>query len=210
MSSLDGITHWIGDLKNGDADAAQKLWERYFSLLTRLVDRKLPKHVRRAFNEEDIALSAFASFCEGVAEDRFPRLEDRNDLWNLLVVIASRKTNAYLKHHNRLKRGSGRVLGESAFSGSASGVRPVTLDEIIGADPTPEFAAEFAEEAQRLLHALDDDRLRAIALHKLQGCTVKEIAEEMGSTRRTVERRLQIIRRIWGVGVGPKNAGEGD
>ena len=32
----DSVTVWIASLKAGDADAAQKLWQRYFETLVRL------------------------------------------------------------------------------------------------------------------------------------------------------------------------------
>jgi hypothetical protein len=33
-----------------------------------------------------VALSAFASFCRGARESRFPRLADRQNLWGLLLT----------------------------------------------------------------------------------------------------------------------------
>jgi hypothetical protein len=61
------VTHWIGGLKVGDADAAQHLWERYFGALIRLARAKLGAIPRGEADEEDIALSAFHSFCQGAA-----------------------------------------------------------------------------------------------------------------------------------------------
>jgi RNA polymerase sigma factor (sigma-70 family) len=197
MIERDSVSQWILGLKGGDPAAARKLWELYFDRLLRLVNRKLPRHLRRAFDEEDVALSAFKSLCAGVVEGRFPQLEDRGNLWNVLVVIAARKAQAYLRHHNRRKRGGGQVLGESGVRRPSDDLGPVGLEEIVGAEPTPEFAAQVAEEYQRLLGALGDDDLRNIAVLKMQGYNVEEIAERSGSTRRTIERRLQIIRRTW-------------
>ena len=62
------VTHWINQLKAGDPDAAQKLWERYFRRLVSLARKK-----RRAADEEDVALSAFDSFCRGAEQDRCHR-----------------------------------------------------------------------------------------------------------------------------------------
>ncbi len=196
MAEPDNVSQWIRGLKSGEPAAAQQLWERYFEQLVRIVNRKIPGHVRRVFDEEDIALSAFASFCDGVKHERFPRLEDRDDLWKVLVVITARKAQAYMRHHRRLKRGGGQLLGESAL------VRPDRedtggLDQILGQEPTPEFAAQVLEEYQRLLEQLPNAELRKIAVLKMQGLTVEEIADRTGSTRRTVERRLQLIRRTW-------------
>ena len=37
----DSVTVWIDSLKAGDADAAQKLWQRYFETLVRLARDRL-------------------------------------------------------------------------------------------------------------------------------------------------------------------------
>ena len=47
-----------------------------------------------------------------------------------------------------------------------------------GPEPTAEFAAEMVEAVDRLFDQLADDELRQIALHKLEGYTNEEIAQE--------------------------------
>jgi DNA-directed RNA polymerase specialized sigma24 family protein len=73
----------------------------------------------------------------------------------------------------------------------------VGLGALVDAEPTPAFAAQVAEECERLLDALGDEVLRAIAVLKIQGFTIDEIAAETGCTKRAVQRRLEIIRRTW-------------
>lgn len=193
MAEYDSIAAWLSGARAGDAAAAQQLWERYFGRLVALARQKLPAHGRRAFDEEDVAQSALRCFLGAVAQDRYPQLADRHGLWNLLVVITARKAQAYLRRQQRHKRGGGHVLGETAFLAHAEGAG---IEQVIGAEPTPAFAAQVAEECQRLLEQLTPE-LRRIALLKMEGHTVDEIAREVGSTRRTVERRLQIIRKTW-------------
>ena len=53
------VTRWINDLKGGDLDAAQPLWERDFADLVRLARARLRASPRTAADEEDAALSAF-------------------------------------------------------------------------------------------------------------------------------------------------------
>jgi DNA-directed RNA polymerase specialized sigma24 family protein len=200
-SDEGSVTRWIGDLKAGEAEAAQPLWERYFARLVRLARGKLQVDRGRAgaADEEDVALSAFHSVCRGAAQGRFPRLTDRDDLWKLLVVITSRKAADQVQHDRRLKRGGGRVVGEA---GPVGGARDDDGDEgvlarAIGREPTPEFAAQVAEECRRLLDRLDDDTLRRVALRRMEGYTDEEIAGLLGCTRRTIVRKLDRIRRIW-------------
>ena len=52
----DSVTVWIASLKAGDADAAQKLWQRYFETLVRLARDRLRGASRTVADEEDAAL----------------------------------------------------------------------------------------------------------------------------------------------------------
>src|SRR5260370_2188908 len=91
MSTTTSVTEWIGQLKAGDQAAAERLWERYFRRLVGLAGKKLGGNRRRVADEEDVALSAFDSFCRGAGRGRFPLLSDRDDLWPLLLLITARK-----------------------------------------------------------------------------------------------------------------------
>src|SRR5271156_301531 len=117
------ITEWLGNLREGDQAAAQPLWERYFSKLVTVARTKL-RRMRRTTadeDEEDAALSAFNSFCDGAARGKFPQLADRDDLWRLLVVITARKAMAQAHREGRKKRGGGRVVDEAVLFGHGLG-----------------------------------------------------------------------------------------
>ena len=189
MGSSPSVTHWLQQLEAGDSAAAQPLWERYFARLVRLARGKL-RGSRLAADEEDIALSAFDSFCRGVAQGRFPRLTDRDNLWKLLVTLTARKAIDLVEHEGRQKRGGGRVGGDG-------------LEEAVAPEPTPDFAAQVADECRRLLGLLGDDGLRDLATWKMEGYTNAEIAEKLGCAEVTVERRLRLIRKQWEKEVGP-------
>src|SRR5262249_27853021 len=105
MTSTGSVTHWIGQLKAGDPAAAQKLWEGYFRKMVELARQKLQGLPRRAADEEDVALSAFHSFCRGARGGRFPQVGDRNSLWPLLVAITAHKAIDLLRYEHRRKRG---------------------------------------------------------------------------------------------------------
>jgi DNA-directed RNA polymerase specialized sigma24 family protein len=193
------VTRWLDELRHGDPDAAGPLWERYFERLVRLARRKL----RRARDAgvgaegEDAALSAFDSFCRAAAAGRFPKLDDRDGLWRLLVTLTDRKATDRLRRAGRRKRGGGRVRREADLDDDRLGDGPGGLDRLPGPEPTPEFAAMVAEECRCLLERLGDEDLRGIALRKLEGYTDAEIAAEIGCARRTVVRRLELIRTLW-------------
>jgi DNA-directed RNA polymerase specialized sigma24 family protein len=197
MASAGSVTHWVAELKAGNHEAAQKLWERYFEHLVRLARVKLQHAARRAADEEDVALSAFASFCCGAEQGRFPNVHDKDDLWRMLVVITARKARALLRHERSQKRGGG-VVVQSPPGGQAPGEAEVEIEKIIGPEPTPDFAAQVAEEFQRLLDVLGDKELTSVAILKMEGYTNAEIADRLGRVPRTIDRRLGLIRKIWG------------
>jgi DNA-directed RNA polymerase specialized sigma24 family protein len=194
MSTDASVTHWIDRLKAGDPAAAQKLWERYFRRLVGLARKKLRAAPRRAADEEDVALSAFDSFCRGAEHGRFARLHDRFDLWQLLVLLTARKASDLAQHERRQKRG-GAMLNEAALPVDSSA--PDALDQLESPEPTPAFAAQVAEEYARLLERLDNAALRTVAMRKVEGYDNEEIATHVGCSLRTVERRLRLIRSIW-------------
>ncbi len=184
------VTSWIEQIQAGDAAAAQKLWEAYFLRMVAIARNKLHGARKAVADEEDVALSAFKSFCLGAQAGRFPQLSDRDNLWSLLMAITAHKSVDYLRRELRQKRG-----GQSPRDGS-----PIAIEELIGREPDPVFAAELAENFERLLHALDDAtdaELKQIALRKMEGATTPEIATALGCTRRTVDRKLVVIRSLW-------------
>jgi DNA-directed RNA polymerase specialized sigma24 family protein len=202
MSSPGSVTEWIGQLKAGDQNVAQKLWEGYFQRMVCLARKKLQGTPRRAADEEDVALSAFDSFCRGAEQGRFSRLEDRHDLWQLLFLLTTRKALDLRQHEGRKKRGGGEVRGESALMtqggpGDLAGTREAALNQVIGQEPSPELAAVMAEECQRLLTGLGDRQLRQVALWKMEGFTTEEIAAKLDCAPRTIDRKLQVIRNLW-------------
>jgi RNA polymerase sigma factor (sigma-70 family) len=197
MSSEGSVTRWVTALKAGDTAAAQPLWERYHRRLVALARQKLRAARRRAADEDDVVQSAFHSFFQGVARGRFPQLNDRDNLWRVLVVITARKALDQLAHERSKRQGGGTRPGESRMSPGGAGWDETALEQVVGEEPTPEFAAQVAEQCQRLLDLLGDETLRRVVVWKMEGCTKDEIAQRLDCSRRTVARKLETIRIIW-------------
>jgi DNA-directed RNA polymerase specialized sigma24 family protein len=195
MSLNGSVTQWIGQLKNGEQAAIQRLWEAYFRRLVGLARDRLRGVRQRTADEEDVALSAFDSFCRGVERGRFPRLDDCKDLWRLLAVITVRKAFDLARHERSLKHGGGKVRGESAFDGPDD---EPGIEQVLGREPSPEFAALMEEAYRGRLARLPDETFRSVAQWKLEGYTNAEIATQLDCDSRTVERKLGIIRSLWG------------
>jgi DNA-directed RNA polymerase specialized sigma24 family protein len=185
MSSAGSVTGWLRRLQAGQLDSVQQLWERYFTRTAHLARALLQGAPRRVSDEEDVALSAFDSFCRGAAHGRFPQLLDRDNLWAVLVVITTRKALDQKQHERRFKRGGGRSAA------------PAGLVEALSREPGPESVALMADECRRLLECLGDPRLQTIAVRKMEGYGNEELAEALGCSLSTVERKLRLIRTLW-------------
>jgi DNA-directed RNA polymerase specialized sigma24 family protein len=190
MSAENSVTRWLNQLQEGDPDAAQRLWERYFARLVGLARQRLRQTPRQAADEEDVALSAFDSFCRAAEGGRFPQLQDRDDLWRLLVVITTRKASHLIRDEGRQRRG-GAAGPPRSFDDLA------VLEQALSREPSPELAAQVTEEYARLLSRLGDADLEAVAVWRMEGYSVEEIAGKLGCAPRSIKRKLQLIRTIW-------------
>jgi len=190
------VSQWLLRLAEGDDDTAQEIWNDYFGKLVALARQKLGGIPRRDYDEEDVAISAMNSFYQGMVQHKFDHLHNRDDLWRLLVTITVRKAAARRRSYFAQKRGGGRVRGESIFGHSEE--EQGGLARVLGTEPTPELAAGVAENCRQMLDQLQDETLRQIALWTLEGYRTEEIADKLGCVRRTVERKLERIREIWG------------
>jgi RNA polymerase sigma factor (sigma-70 family) len=191
MNPPGSVSHWIHSLKNGELAAAQPLWERYHARLIGLARQVLHSSHRAGADEEDVVQNAFNSFFRGVSAGKFPQLDDRDDLWRLLVVLTARKAIDQARRERRVT-----LRGDRAIS-LEEGDQETALAQVVGQEPTPELAAQVVEQYEILLALLGDDKLRQIAIWKLEGFNNGEIARKLGCTRRTVIRKLETIRLIW-------------
>ncbi len=197
MSSTGSITHLVAQLRQGERDTIQELWQRYFRRLVGLARKRLGDLPRRAADEEDVALSAFNSFCRAAEVGRFPKLLDRDDLWQVLVMITARKVCDLRDYEGRDKRDWRRIQDAIQGAGAGAAEPESALSGLLSREPDPAFAVEVAEQSRRLLDELGDEGLRQVALWKMEGHTNQEIAGRLGCAVNTVERRLRLIRKRW-------------
>jgi RNA polymerase sigma factor (sigma-70 family) len=197
LSSNDPVTLWIDELRHADEAAARKLWNHFVARLYELGRKKLRPETRRVYDEEDAAQSAFHSLCAGIIAGRFPDLRSRDELWHLLIVITARKVAQRLRHDQQERRDIDRNLSDSIFAPSNENLPPTHADSVASREPTPEFAAEFVETCEFLVQSLDDPALKQVVSLRMEGYTDAEIADRLECSRRTVQRRLEVVRRKW-------------
>ena len=186
-SAEGSITKCLRALEQGSDDAGYQLWNHYYHRMVVLARHRLGHAPGRIADEEDVAISAFDSFCGGLQQGRFPDMHDRNDLWSMLIVITLRKAIDQIQYDCRQKRGGGisRPINDGAV-----------FQELLSREPLPETIVVMKEECDRLLALLDDD-LRQLVQVKLAGYNNTECAEKLGCARVTVQRMLKLIRQIW-------------
>jgi DNA-directed RNA polymerase specialized sigma24 family protein len=189
MTSDGSITQCLNALERGDPEAAQRIWNAYVTRLVDLARARLSGVPRRAADEEDEALSASDSFWRGAQRGRFARLDDRDDPWQLRMVITIRKARNSAKHERLRSRAGGQVR-------MRTGPAPCRDDDLPGVEPSPEPAALGADECRRLSDAPLDESLRQVAQLRPEGYNDLEIATELDRGLSTVKWRLRTIRTV--------------
>jgi RNA polymerase sigma factor (sigma-70 family) len=185
------VTMMLSKLKGGDDVAAQLIWDKFFARVRGLAKNKLGGVSKRAQDEEDVALSAINALYAGVKDGRFQKLENRDDLWQILCMITSRKAASAWRKQNSRKE-----VGESIVSGGGFGENALGIEHIATCQPDNAYLDTLSATSQELLEGLDD-RLRKVAILKLKGFKNQEIADQIGRSIKSVERYLQTIRREW-------------
>lgn len=203
MQADGSITGWIGRLKTGDAEAAQRLWERYFQRLVDLAREKLPRICRRGADEDDVAQSVFIALCNGAETGRLEQLANRDDLWWFLLAATRQKIVDHVRAETAQKRDAGRVQSINQLRRGLGAAGAPRLEDILSSEPSPELIAMLEDEQRRLLGLLRDDQLRQVATLRIEGYAIDEIAERVGIAPRSVKRKLNLIRNTWANEVRP-------
>jgi DNA-directed RNA polymerase specialized sigma24 family protein len=109
--------------------------------------------------------------------------------------VARKAANQRRREH-QLKRGGGRVVAGAGLAvGGPSD--EVLLAQVAGGELTPELAAAVTDEIRRLFGSLSDESLRLVALMRMEGFANEEIAAALDVSLRSVERKLELVRKAW-------------
>jgi len=193
----NSVSQLITSLQNGDADAAQRLWDRYFEELVKFARRRLGDSPRQGKDEEDIALSVFDSFCRGAQAGRLADLKDHHELWWTLLAITRRKVVDLVRVNNRQAHGVMATQPETDVPPDPLTGEKFDITLVLDETPSPDVLMHLDEEWQRLLSLLRDDTLRKIACWRIEGYGIREISRKLRILPRTVVRKLSLIRSKW-------------
>jgi RNA polymerase sigma factor (sigma-70 family) len=197
------VTQLVDRLRSGSLDsrdeAARRVWERYLPRLLTLARRHLDRRIRVLQGEEDVVQSMGRSFFRRLRRGDFD-LANRDDLWALLVTITLNKArNAADRHFAALR--DVRRKRPLPLSDASRSDAPHEVFALEAAEPTPAEAAVLNEALERRLRDLPEPDLRQVALMRLEGYTNREIAEALQCGERSLERKLNLIRKRWEAGI---------
>lgn len=166
--------------RDGQGDAATALYLRYAQRLQRLADSQTDPRIALQVDPEGIVQSVFRTFFRRVSDGHYDVIAS-DELWKLFLVIALNKIRNTAAHHRAAKRNP---------------IGVASLDE--------NMLATVGEQDQQALVALRltiqeilqevPEAQRRIVLLRIEGFEVQEIADQVGRSKRSVERLLQEFR----------------
>ncbi len=176
-------------MRQGDTNAISQLVSRYFGKISAFAESKLRRGVHITDDGEDIAITVLQTITECTAQGRYPDLQDRNDLWLLMIVIAQHAViDRQRSVMNRTPMHSMTDILESYN---------LKLDAFLGKEDSESKAMEIFECWEKLLKSLPDEASREIAKLKLQGHSNRKIGDILRSSYRTVDRKVNNIAKQW-------------
>jgi RNA polymerase sigma-70 factor (ECF subfamily) len=189
VSVTDSDAALVERYRQGDEEAAALLYYRYAGRLRAVARSQCPADLTVRVDAEDIVQTAFSSFFRRIAEGKYR--SSGEGVWKLLVLITLHKARSVGGYHRARKRdvratdrGSG-LLARAALHG---------YDEQAATD----LRLLLADVLERL-----PELQRRVAELRLQGFEVNEIVEQLGLSKRSVERALQGLRRHLQHHLGP-------
>lgn len=191
-SNAGSITLLLQQIRCGERDAIQPLFDHYFSRLTALAGTCLPNRFRRVTDGEDLAVEVLASFFDAAGSGSLPELHSREDIWRVLAKRLRQRAANEVRNQSTQKEGAGKVRGESVFLMTPGETGTGGLEACT--DPRVDVLQQLHNE---LLEQLDDAVLKEIATLLLEGHSIEEIATLLNRSRATVYRKLDLIREAW-------------
>ena len=160
---------------------AAYLFARYAERLTQLAEQHLSSRLAGCLDGEDIVQSVFRTFFRRSVAGEF-HIDSSAEIWQLLVRITVRKVHAKAREHTAGRRNVAAEVTEGDD----------WLINELAHDPGPAEAAALVDQIEHLLSGLPTDYARVLEM-RLAGYDVVEIAKQLGVSRRTIHRMLNLL-----------------
>ncbi|HKI38153.1 MAG TPA: sigma-70 family RNA polymerase sigma factor [Gemmataceae bacterium] len=186
-------------LRGGSEDAATQLYLRYANRLRALARSKVAPDLGRRLDVEDIVQSVFGSFFRGASRGDYD-VPAGEELWKLFLVIALNKIRAKGAYHRAAKRDVRLTAGSEG------------LEQLAAEFPTEQDEVAYAILQMTIDEALEQlpEQHKQMLVLRIEGHEVAEIAQQVGRSKRTVERVLQECRKKLAEFLDVEAAGEQD
>ncbi len=192
-ASKESVSEWLRALEEDDSQAAQQLWDRYYTKLVALAEPRAKDLAKDGTEAEDVAASVMHSLWRCARAGRLADVQSRDELWWLLLALTKRKMVDHHRKQSALKRGGDVVI--SPLDNRHD--RGYQFDEIVSVELSPDYIVAMEDEFSRVLGCLRDDQLRKITVYRIEGYTNEEISQLLAVSASTVTRKLRLIRATW-------------
>jgi RNA polymerase sigma-70 factor (ECF subfamily) len=181
MASEPTLIELLRRWRDGDADAAGALFDRFARRLTALARANLARQLAPRLDGDDVVQSAFRTFFRRAAGGDL-HLDGDGHLWRLLVRITLLKARQKGRFHR---------AGVRSVDAEADGPE-AWLAGAAGREPDPDDAAVLLDEIDAVLHGLPPLYAEILGL-RLHGHDVTDVAARLNISRRTVQRALKLL-----------------
>lgn len=181
------ITRWLIELKAGQTQAAEPIWNRYQAKLLAIASKQLARNTDPAVDGEDLVQNSFSEVCIAMQNGKYPDPRDHENRWGLLFVAVINRVRQHYRGKSALKR--------SDFS-TRQVIDLSTLEDL----RTPFAEAQTAELLEYLLSRLDlqdpSRLLRQISIPYLDEHSASSIARLLRRRKTRILVSLRLIRSI--------------
>ena len=185
-------------LASRDRAAFWEIWCRLLPRLRAWTKRRLEQEpaLSSTYDEDDALQSSPFRMLRTILRGKIPPVAAEADFFRLFRTIVDRRITALARRARRQVPLERVPPGRGAKLGTVGDYVSDSVDLLDSGMPEPEVQSMATDE---LLHLLDllGPELRTITERRWDGVTVDEIAEELGLSPRSIERRFMAIRDIW-------------
>lgn len=170
-----------GFAEHGLDDHAQTaIWNEYLPRVRGVARRAFPPQARPVFDEDDVAISVFRNAFDYLGTEQ-DKVKDRASLLRLLRFLVARKLVTLFRRSTAVRRYP------------RDGFLPMAMIEHVLSDDRGCDELELDDWLDCMFAGFDDEIRQVIAM-RIEGYLVTEIADAIGIPKRSVERKLNMIR----------------
>jgi DNA-directed RNA polymerase specialized sigma24 family protein len=182
MTPEDAPEDWSERLQRGDPEAAEQIFVRYADALARLAGQNLNPRLAARLDGADVVQSALRTFFRRSGQGEFT-IDSSTQLRRLLAKITLLKARAHARRHLADQRD---VRAE--VPADDEGTRPETPCE----QPGPAEQVVLLDQIEALRDGLPP-QYGELLRFRLEGHSVTDIARDMGLSRQSVHRMLNVL-----------------